>query len=80
VWMFRIWSFELTVKLFPTASRKAELETRVAKKVVKTRVYANIEKLRKVYYMSMATVAWRKAAEQSKKRVKATNSTATLDM
>ncbi|KAJ3076585.1 hypothetical protein HDU98_002105 [Podochytrium sp. JEL0797] len=80
VWMFRIWSFELTVKLYPTASRKEELETRVAKRIVKARVYANIEKLRKVYYMSMAVVAFEKAVAARKKTARAGASTTTLDM
>ncbi|KAJ3076589.1 hypothetical protein HDU98_002109 [Podochytrium sp. JEL0797] len=80
VWMFRIWSFELTVKLYPTASRKEELSTRVAKRAVKARVDANIEKLRKVYYMSMAVVAWEKAVALRKKTARAGASASTLEI
>jgi hypothetical protein len=28
VWIFRVWSFELTAKLWPTAARKCNLEKR----------------------------------------------------
>ncbi|KAJ3076581.1 hypothetical protein HDU98_002101 [Podochytrium sp. JEL0797] len=69
VQIIRNWSFELTVKLYPTRSRKEELQTRVAKKTLKARVDANVDKARKIYFMAMAVVAWRKAVEQSKKRV-----------
>ncbi|KAJ3101483.1 hypothetical protein HK100_004539, partial [Physocladia obscura] len=67
--IIRRWSFELTVKLYPTKSRKAELETRLAKKAIKDRVNINIEKARKVLYMTLGLVAWRKAAAASQKLV-----------
>ncbi|KAJ3243004.1 hypothetical protein HDU77_010577 [Chytriomyces hyalinus] len=58
--IIRSWSFELTVKLYPTKSRKALLEERVAKRVVKERALTNIAKCRKVLYMTMGLVAWRR--------------------
>ncbi|KAJ3252431.1 hypothetical protein HDU77_005136 [Chytriomyces hyalinus] len=66
--IIRSWSFELTVKLYPTKSRKALLEERVAKRVVKERALANIAKCRKVLYMTMGLVAWRRTYENGGKR------------
>ncbi|KAJ3005280.1 UNVERIFIED_CONTAM: hypothetical protein HDU68_004676 [Siphonaria sp. JEL0065] len=61
VQIIRRWTFELTVKLYPTKARKAELEVRLAKRAIKARVFENVEKARKTFYMTMAVVAWRKA-------------------
>ncbi|KAJ3076582.1 hypothetical protein HDU98_002102 [Podochytrium sp. JEL0797] len=68
VQIIRNWSFELTVKLYPTRARKEELAVRQVKKVLKARVDANILKARKIYYMTLGVVAWRKAVEGKKKR------------
>ncbi|KAJ3023700.1 UNVERIFIED_CONTAM: hypothetical protein HDU68_008503 [Siphonaria sp. JEL0065] len=68
VYLIRKWSFDLTVKLYPTKARKAELEERLAKRAVKRRVDLNVEKARKVLYLTMGVIAWKKAVEASKKR------------
>ncbi|KAJ3212768.1 hypothetical protein HDU83_009183 [Entophlyctis luteolus] len=67
--VIRNWSFDLTVKLYPTKARKAELETRLAKRAVKDRVKKNIEKARKTLYLTVGVVAWRKALESSRKKL-----------
>ncbi|KAJ3029761.1 UNVERIFIED_CONTAM: hypothetical protein HDU68_011176, partial [Siphonaria sp. JEL0065] len=68
VYLIRKWSFDLTVKLYPTKARKAELEERLTKRAVKRRVDLNVEKARKVLYLTMGVIAWKKAVEASKKK------------
>ncbi|KAJ3064169.1 hypothetical protein HDU98_000123 [Podochytrium sp. JEL0797] len=80
VWILRIWSFELTVKLFPTKTRKAELVTRVAKKTLKARVDSNVDKARKIYFMAMAVVAWQKAVELRAKTTRVGAAASSIDM
>ncbi|ORX92534.1 plasma-membrane proton-e [Basidiobolus meristosporus CBS 931.73] len=46
VFMFRIWSFELTAKLWPTPTRRRKLSARKIEKELNTRVTSNIEKVR----------------------------------
>ncbi|KAJ3222546.1 hypothetical protein HDU81_009814, partial [Chytriomyces hyalinus] len=78
--IIRSWSFELTVKLYPTKSRKAILQDRVAKRVVKERALANIAKCRKVLYMTMGVVAFKRTYEQAaKRRVGASSTTVTFN-
>ncbi|KAI8617600.1 hypothetical protein BC830DRAFT_1166862 [Chytriomyces sp. MP71] len=68
VMIFRHWSFELTVKLYPTKARKAILEGRMAKQEAKLRAKGNVTKVRKVLYISMGLVAFKKAAEAGTKK------------
>ncbi|ORY39063.1 plasma-membrane proton-e [Rhizoclosmatium globosum] len=79
VQIIRKWSFDLTVKLYPTKARKAELEARLVKRALLTRVNANIVKARKTYYMVLGVVAWKKALAHSKKgKLYAGNSDSTV--
>jgi hypothetical protein len=47
VFVYKHWSFEVTAKLFPTASRRNEVIRRQGRKVIKARIDVNIEKVRK---------------------------------
>ncbi|KAG0248444.1 hypothetical protein BG011_010269 [Mortierella polycephala] len=48
VFMFRIWSFELTATIVRTPARKRELEKRKARKKQQQRVWKSIDRLREV--------------------------------
>ncbi|KAK9767225.1 hypothetical protein K7432_003148 [Basidiobolus ranarum] len=48
VFMFRIWSFELTARLWPTSARRRKLAERKVQKELLTRVAINTEKVRTV--------------------------------
>ena len=47
VYVFRLWSFELTAKLWPSNARKQKLANRKARKIIDDRVEANFEKVRR---------------------------------
>ncbi|KAI8616682.1 hypothetical protein BC830DRAFT_1255311 [Chytriomyces sp. MP71] len=68
VMIFRHWSFELTVKMYPTKARKAILEERMAKQEAKLRAKGNMAKVRKVLYISMGLLSFKKAAEAGTKK------------
>ncbi|KAJ3090911.1 hypothetical protein HK100_007321 [Physocladia obscura] len=68
----------IRIKLYPTKSRKADLKVRLAKKAIKNRVNENIEKARKVLYMTLGLVAWRKAAA-SRQKLLTGNGSSTVD-
>ncbi|KAJ1799131.1 hypothetical protein LPJ59_002040, partial [Coemansia sp. RSA 2399] len=47
VFVFRIWSFELTVKLWPTRARKERLRFKKERQAIERRVNANVDKVRR---------------------------------
>ena len=47
VFVIKKWSFELTAKLWPVASRRKELKRRKLKKVENVRIQRNVSRLRK---------------------------------
>ncbi|KAJ1820077.1 hypothetical protein GGH91_002251 [Coemansia sp. RSA 2671] len=61
VFVFRIWSFELTVKLWPTRARKEKLRHRKERRLVEERVRQNIEKVRKASRVIYAASAFERA-------------------
>ncbi|KAF9181825.1 hypothetical protein BGZ51_005159 [Haplosporangium sp. Z 767] len=48
VWIFRIWSFELTATVVRTPARRRELKKRKARKEQQQRVWKNIDQLREI--------------------------------
>ncbi|KAI8611537.1 hypothetical protein BC830DRAFT_1084003 [Chytriomyces sp. MP71] len=80
VQIIRRWSFELTVKLVPTATRKAILQERLAKRVVKERAKSNVAKARKVLYMTMGLVAWQKTMEKRGRKMLPESSSTTINV
>ncbi|KAJ3214045.1 hypothetical protein HDU67_002139 [Dinochytrium kinnereticum] len=64
VLVIKFWSFELTAKLWPTPSRRAELARRIEIKARKVRVKANVEKVRKVLRMATVLVAWKASSHK----------------
>ncbi|KAI9504176.1 H(+)-ATPase [Coemansia spiralis] len=64
VFVFRIWSFELTVKLWPTRVRKERLRIKKERKVIDERVNANVDKVRKVCKVIYAANAFERAGRR----------------
>jgi H+-transporting ATPase len=67
VFVIKKWSFELTTKLAPLKSRRAELARRKGEQIIFDRVQANFDKIRKVTKMILAV----KAFQEPRKMVKA---------
>jgi len=66
VQVFRWWSFENTVRMFPTAKRMAKLHARKAAANEKKRIYNNWRKARKIVLLSAGVVGFRHAVTQKK--------------
>ncbi|KXN65331.1 hypothetical protein CONCODRAFT_13118, partial [Conidiobolus coronatus NRRL 28638] len=58
--VFRIWSFELTTKFFPTPSRKNKLAQRKQEQIVRVRLDANIKKVKAALTVVQAVNAFQK--------------------
>ncbi|KAJ1941121.1 hypothetical protein EC988_006846, partial [Linderina pennispora] len=65
VFMFRIWSFELTVKLWPTRARRERLVQKRERRAIEARVGKNVEKVRKVSRAIYAAQAFEQAAQKA---------------
>ncbi|KAJ1934743.1 hypothetical protein GGF37_006255, partial [Kickxella alabastrina] len=65
VFIFRIWSFELTVKLWPTRARKDQLRHRKERRVTEERVQGNVAKLRRISKAIYAVSAFKKAGQNT---------------
>ncbi|KAJ9081475.1 hypothetical protein DSO57_1014208 [Entomophthora muscae] len=50
VWVFKIWSFELTATFWPTPSRRSKLALRKQQKIDHARLTINVEKVKKVLH------------------------------
>ncbi|RUS24528.1 hypothetical protein BC938DRAFT_473443 [Jimgerdemannia flammicorona] len=66
VQIFKWWSFENTVRIFPTSKRVAKLEARRAVATEKKRIYDNWRKARKVVLLSSGVVGFQNAVAQRK--------------
>ncbi|KAJ3416895.1 hypothetical protein HDV05_007953 [Chytridiales sp. JEL 0842] len=64
VLVIKYWSFEMTAKMWPSPSRRAELKKRQEKAMYLARVNANIAKVRKVVHLTTVLVAWKKASKK----------------
>ncbi|KAJ1560137.1 hypothetical protein HK405_008101, partial [Cladochytrium tenue] len=69
VMVIRFWSFELTARLWPTPSRRAELARRKARQAVHDAIFVNVDKVRKVVALSQALDAWKLAEGKGAKAV-----------
>jgi len=69
VQLFRWWSFENTVKVFPTAKRVAKLQARKTATQEKKRIYNNWKKARKVVLLSAGVVGFQHAVAQKKAQI-----------
>jgi H+-transporting ATPase len=65
VYTFKYWSFELTTKLWPSASRKDKLAARQARKIVTDRAELNFKKLRRAVLVNSAVRAFQSAPKRS---------------
>ncbi|KAJ2782598.1 hypothetical protein H4R18_002166 [Coemansia javaensis] len=72
VFVFRIWSFELTVRLWPTRARKDRLRHKKERLVIEARVRANVEKVRRVCKVIYAADAFRRAGHARASRATTT--------
>ncbi|KAJ3302468.1 hypothetical protein HDV03_004956 [Kappamyces sp. JEL0829] len=64
VMTFKIWSFELTAKFWPTASRKEKLEARRLRRDALERVSVNTDKVRRAVHLINAADAFAKASQE----------------
>ncbi|KAJ1672780.1 hypothetical protein EV182_006516 [Spiromyces aspiralis] len=64
VFVFRVWSFELTVKLWPTRKRKRLLAQKKTKIAIQRRVHANVQKLKHVSNLYYAAIAFSELGQQ----------------
>lgn len=70
--LFKIWSFEMTAKLWPTPSRKQKLHDRHHQAAFQQKISRNVAKLRQVIIMSKVILAFRYGVEQREKERKKT--------
>lgn len=68
VFVFYIWSFELTVRLWPTPARLRELELRKQKSDARLRVRCNWQKCEKVGKLALCSTAFRQRGETAKSK------------
>ncbi|KAJ2526270.1 hypothetical protein IWW43_006439 [Coemansia sp. RSA 1935] len=64
VFVFRIWSFELTVKLWPTRARKERLRHKKERLIIDERVRLNVARIRAVSKAIYAANAFAKAGRR----------------
>ncbi|KAJ1554640.1 hypothetical protein HK096_002599 [Nowakowskiella sp. JEL0078] len=80
VQVFRHWNFELTAKLWPVPSRRADLASRRERQVVIKRYLQNVKKVRKVVNVIYATLAFKTAAKRKWKSVGAAPAASTEEL
>ncbi|KAJ2803116.1 hypothetical protein H4R21_002158 [Coemansia helicoidea] len=69
VFVFRVWSFELTVRLWPTRARKERLRHRKERLVIEERVRTNVDKVRRASKVIYAASLFDKAGRRELPRL-----------
>jgi H+-transporting ATPase len=64
VLLIQNWSFEMTARLWPSRSRRAELEKRQAESLYHSKVMANIRKVQQAARMITIVSAWKKISNK----------------
>ncbi|KAJ1914618.1 hypothetical protein H4219_004704 [Mycoemilia scoparia] len=68
VFVFRVWSFELTVRLWPTRKRKQRLAQKKAQRAIQRRVQINVQKLKRFSKVIEAATAFKDMGEKYSSR------------
>ncbi|KAJ3307814.1 hypothetical protein HDV04_002534 [Boothiomyces sp. JEL0838] len=69
VYTFKVWSFELTAKLWPSKARKEKLAKKQARKIIEDRVNNNFHKVRRAARVINAVSAFQKPGTAEDKPV-----------